>query len=245
MINVGITERGDAGLDFSWTKRLMRANIIISKNLNDQLIYCLIKHKDRVIFHMTCTGWGSSFMEPNVPEPYFSYQQVEKLLNAGFPLKQLVLRVDPIIPTVVGRLISEVALDLFSLLAGDNKLRVRYSFLDMYPHVKERFRQHKMPLPYTSFKAPDDEIHNTLEMLSKYTKYYDFESCAEDTIHKIGCISHKDLEALGISDDFNETRAPQQRQGCLCPGASKVELLRNTTCCQHGCLYCYWKDRCY
>ena len=42
MINFGITERGDAGLDFEWENHLQPGNIIISKSLNDKLIEKLV-----------------------------------------------------------------------------------------------------------------------------------------------------------------------------------------------------------
>ena len=45
-IKFGITEAGDAGLDFSWSDKLLDGNIIITKHLtpqNTKLINLLIK----------------------------------------------------------------------------------------------------------------------------------------------------------------------------------------------------------
>jgi len=98
MFKIGVTERGDAGLDFSWIDKLYSANIIISKNLNDTLIDNLIKNKDKIIFHMTCTGYGNTILEPNVPNVLYNRKQIDKLIDLGFPVKQIVLRIDPIIP---------------------------------------------------------------------------------------------------------------------------------------------------
>ena len=42
---VGITERGDGGLDFSWVDKIkdLKACIVISKNINDKLIKHLLE----------------------------------------------------------------------------------------------------------------------------------------------------------------------------------------------------------
>lgn len=51
-IKIGVTERGDAGIDFSWVQKLYPANVIIFKNLNDKLIDNLVRNKDKIIFHI-------------------------------------------------------------------------------------------------------------------------------------------------------------------------------------------------
>ena len=62
---IGITERGDAGLDFWWVKKIdnHRFNILITKNLNDEFID-LVKSRDNIIVHATITGYGGSKLEP-------------------------------------------------------------------------------------------------------------------------------------------------------------------------------------
>ena len=235
-MKVGITERGDAGVDFSWEKKLLPANIIISKDLNDKLIEKLVEHKDKVIFHMTCTGFGSSKLEPNVKSPVYTKEQFNKLINAGFPVNQVVLRIDPIIPVNWG---IDVLNNMLQYFSDTGIKRVRYSFLDLYPHVKERFKQEGVALPYNTFCASDEMIANALNVIEKYSSIYEFEACAENTPHKLGCISNKDLSILGIESD--EEPCGFQRKGCLCI-AGKTELLTNKTRCKHKCLYCYWKD---
>ena len=53
MIKFGITEAGDAGLDFSWKNKLLEGNIIITKHMtvkNKILNELLLKNKDRIAF---------------------------------------------------------------------------------------------------------------------------------------------------------------------------------------------------
>jgi hypothetical protein len=109
----------------------------------------------------------------------------------------------------------------------------------MYSHVKERFNKAGIPLPYNSFMAPKYMINNTLRLLDTYEGIYEFESCAENTKHQVGCISQKDLDILGINEKL-ETGG-FQRAGCMC-AAGKTELLNSKKQCNHKCIYCYWRN---
>jgi len=235
LMYIGITERGDAGLDLSWVNKLYDANILITKNPNDEFIEEVLKQQNKIILHITCTGYGESILEPNVPTWTRVKSQVSKLIALGFPSEQIVLRVDPIIPTQkVLNLIEEI---IFSFAILGIK-RIRYSFLDMYPHIKERFKKAKVKLPYESFTAPQYMIENTIKLFDEFNNL-EFESCAENTKHKLGCISQKDLNILGVK--MPDLPGGFQRNGCLCLGYKK-ELLSNKKRCPSQCLYCYWKD---
>lgn len=236
MVKIGITERGDAGVDFSWVDKLLPINIIISKNLNDGLINAPIEHKDKIIFHMTCTGYGETALEPNVPNWAWTHSQIKKLIDSGFPVEQIVLRVDPIIPTKRG---IERAEDMLENFMDTGIRRVRYSFIDMYPHVKKRFKDAGLPLPYETFAPPSNAVLSAVEMMNRFEEHYHFESCAENTKHQMGCISPLDFQILGVYND--NFAGGYQRRGCMCL-AGKTELLNSKTRCQHQCLYCYWKD---
>jgi hypothetical protein len=234
-IKIGVTEQGDAGLDLSWAQRLCPINIIISKELTPSLALRLLQYQEYVIFHATCTGWGGSSMEPNVPPPVQMYHDVKALLMKEFPASHMVLRIDPIIPTEEGIERAESILKLF----GDTEIRrVRFSFLDMYPHIRERFRAAGVDLPYQTFTAPEKMRVDALKMLHRYETRYELESCAEDTPYQVGCVSQKDFGILGIP--FEQKPGGFQRPGCLCC-SGKTELLHSKKQCSHGCLYCYWK----
>ena len=218
MIKFGVTEAGDAGLDFSWKDKLLEGNIIITKHMtvkNKTLNKLLLNNKDRIILHATCTGYGGTRMEPNVPKPYEIYQGVRELINAGFPASHIVLRVDPIIPTLKG--IDKMTQPLI-LFEDTGVKRVRYSIIDMYRHVKQRFMKEYGSLPFDSFKAPNYMVENLLEAIEPY----------------------RDYEILGI-DPSLVSLGGFQRSTCACC-AGKTELLSNKKRCPSGCLYCYWKD---
>lgn len=191
--------------------------------------------------HCTCTGFGKTYLEQNVPKYTDQLAMLCKLIERGFPKSQCVLRIDPIIPDGVGyacRVIAE-AFRLGLLL----EMRVRISILDNYPHVRKRFQDIGAGVLYGGNFSPSAAGFMTVKTaLSKYPLTY--ETCAEPRLmgamfEHIGCISKKDLDILGIR--FTDaTINPQSRHGCLCLGC-KTELLTNKYPCPNGCLYCYWK----
>ena len=236
----GITEAGDAGLDFSWADKLLDGNIIITKHLttkNTQLLKLLIENQDKIILHATCTGFGGTKMEPNVPKPIEVYEGIQELIKQGFPVNQIVLRTDPTIPTEKG---IERVVNVWELFKDSGIKRVRYSIIDMYSHAKERILEEYGKLPFEGFKAPQYMINNLLNAMEPYRRYYSFAACAEDLPDRIGCISKTDYEILGL-DTSTIQEGGFQRKTCACC-AGKTELLTHKKRCPSGCLYCYWKD---
>ena len=82
-------------------------------------------------------------------------------------------------------------------------------------------------------------IDNAIRMLDCYEDKYELEACAENTKHQLGCISQKDFDILGITEQAEP--AGFQRKGCMCI-AGKTELLSSKVQCPNKCLYCYWKN---
>lgn len=237
-MKIGITEAGDAGLDFSWVNKLFNINIIITKHLttkNMEFINALIEHKDKIILHVTCTGFGGTKMEPNVPTPEQVYNGVKLLIACGFPIEQIVLRTDPIIPTTKG---LEKVKKVWELFADTGIKRCRYSVIDMYKHTKERIREVYGTVPFETFQAPKQMIDALRHEIETFG-VYNFESCAENLPEQIGCVSKRDFDILSIP--FENGDGGFQRKGCLCV-AGKTELLTTKKRCSSGCLYCYWRD---
>jgi DNA repair photolyase len=230
---IGITECGDAGLDFSWVEQMptMDFAILITKNVNDKFIKEVVKVKEKVIVHATITGMGGTVVEPRVPPVSISIGQLKRLINAGFPASQIVLRVDPIIPTPKG---IRTATSVLDAAEGLGIKRCRVSILDMYNHVKARFRNANIPIPEYDLQQAYKDV---FEALKPYMNRWDFEACAENFPFQTGCISQRDADILGSNVVLMGNKG--QRKGCLCP-RNKSEMLTHKSQCQHGCLYCYW-----
>jgi hypothetical protein len=226
---IGITERGDAGLNFYWEKEYGLQGcdgvILITKHLSDHFIQRAVEYNS--IVHATITGHGGTVIEPNVPPADESAKLFAKLVET-LGVDRVVLRIDPIIPTFDH---LSTAKKVYEALKGYNT-RIRISFLDNYPHVKARFQAAGLePLKY-SFHAP---LGGRMEMASFFPGT---EICGEPGMECTGCVSERDLRTLGIEPP--ESLVGFQRAACKCL-AVKRELLKHRGQCASGCLYCYWK----
>ena len=264
-MKIGITERGDAGLDFTWYEAV-KANkvdgaVLITKNITSEFtdkVLELHNCNKRLIVMATCTGFGGTVVEPNVPVYTKQLEFLKTLINKGFPKKQCVLRIDPIFPTEKGIKKVRKVIEYADEIGALNGVRVRVSILDEYPHVKQRFRNAGLPTVYEEGKTDEFfSITRAAIALHNLHKEYgiSFYTCAEPRLIKFlktmygedqkvciaqGCISNEDLVIMGL----HEVDLPikkQKREGCLCLSC-KTELLKNKTRCPNGCLYCYWKD---
>lgn len=245
-MKIGITERGDPSIDFSWVEKSEKMDgvILITKNLTDKMIDEVKKNLGKYIFHITCTGYGGTIIEPNIPNFQHQLKQAKKLLDIGVPVDRIVIRIDPIIPTVKG---MNVAGKVFLNAISMGFKRFRVSVMDAYPHVRERMRQNGIEPPYGDmFTAPQEMFENVDSVVRQLKKLHpdiSIESCAEGKLKETtqtGCVSKKDLDILGIKYD-NVDNAGYQRKGCLCCSA-KTELLLDKKQCPYKCMYCYWKN---
>ena len=255
---IGITEAGDAGLDLSWEDKLDSVDgaILITKRLSHEFFDAVLRHKDKVIVHATVTGYGKTVVEPNVPTSGWQLGSASALVKCGFPKEQIVIRVDPIIPTTKG-CVRACNVMRTAILLGFNRFRI--SLIDMYPHVRERFSEAGLPIPYDGKFSPSKEDYGNVNAvvlackmlyqgLLRPAKELRIEACAEpglftdDRIGVIqcGCISAYDLALLGLDAD-DADQAGHQRKNCLCY-SGKVELLQTKQQCPHKCLYCYWRQ---
>ena len=237
---VGVTESGEVAFDLSVFDRLYLANIIITKRLTDKVIEKLVENSSRIILHMTCTGMGGSKVEPFVPTVDQTYEKIVKLIESGFPVEHIVLRVDPIVPTDKG---TDTALAVIEKFGQTGIKRVRYSILYMYAHVKERFTKAGFPIPYSTFHAPLTVRQEIARKVNETCQKFGMtaEACGEPGIESCSCLSQKDIDILGLTDTIILQGNAEQRTNCHCP-ANKKELLTNQAKkCPNGCAYCFWR----
>lgn len=273
MPKIGITEAGDASIDLSWTKKAWKMDlmILITKNVTDEFIRTVIPFRDKTIVHATCTGWGGTILEPGVPDWRHQLEQVKKLIYEGFPGEQVVLRIDPIIPTKKGLAKFEEIVSA----AYPTVDRFRISVLDNYGHVQRRFADSGLPVLYNGlFNPPEETFAEVDAVIAKLVKRYPescFEACAEMKLKwplQIGCVSWKDMRMFGLVPE--RVKRQPSRTGCRCE--EKTEMLSYAhfhycsmknkeispkdsceagscaTCrshqvygCANRCLYCYWR----
>lgn len=258
-LKIGITESTDPSYDTSWRNKITGVDglIIITKNIRDEDMRRLIQDaadKKPVIVHATCTGWGGTKIEPNVPELESTMWAIENLIHNGFPARNIVLRLDPILPTKEGLERAESVLAALEQLnvrlqSEEQKIvRVRVSVMDNYKHVVKRFvDKGLLPLYNGKFQADYPELRKVIDLLGRHSDF-EYSACAETRLVEIskgmvvaeGCISKKDLDIMELIPD-TAYENPQNRKGCHCL-ACKTELLAKTNhTCPLKCLYCYWK----
>lgn len=257
-LKIGITENSDPSHDKTWIRKLKNIDglILVTKGLAHPGMAkeaFTAHYTVPTILHCTCTGWGGTAMEPGVPEVGETMKALEDLILDGFPAKNVVLRIDPIIPTGDGLVCVDKVLRLLTELndnishTGQQVTRVRVSIMDNYKHVMKRFQEAGYePLYGRKFQADFPEIRKVIAVLKMYPEFA-YSGCAETNLAKMsegmvkpqGCISKEDLEMMGFSGElFYEN--PQNRSGCHCLSC-KTEVLQKNHTCPHGCLYCYWK----
>lgn len=239
---IGITEAGDPSFRLDIFDHLYDGNIIITKRLTDKLIEKLIEHKDKCILHFTVTGMGGTKIEPFVPALETSISKCNKLIENGFPVEQIVLRIDPVVPTQKG---LETSLNVIDTFKDTGIKRLRISFLDMYKHVKERFTESNINLPYETFHAnlkTRKEAYNALYLKANECGFTIIQTCGEPDFESTPCISQMDVDILGLTEKIKLIDEKGQRKNCHCP-SNKKELIvgEKPHRCENNCLYCFWK----
>ena len=251
---IGVTEQGDAGYDLSWARKIYTRKVdaailitkCLSRGMGRELLSLQEQGYENIIVHCGCTGRGGTVIEPGAPKYKVQLQSLRKLIDAGFPIERCVLRIDPIIPDSDGLNAAWRVLTAAQELFDMQKLRVRISVVDDYPHVKVRFRAAGLPeiYPGTQFQANAEQFSQVRKLCGMFPGIL-FETCAEKqlsgpNIVARGCVSDEDLARCGIERLGDQGTNPQNRSGCLCL-RGKVELLNHRGQCKNGCLYCYWK----
>lgn len=237
---VGITEGSDPSLETKnwqrWVFEFRRPAILVSKD-PVQMFNFLKEYPDaNVINHCTITGLAGTVLEPNSPDVHASILGFWALAKLFGP-ERVVLRIDPIFPygkflTKAISVHKEVVKRWGTRFPGA-KLRVRISFMDMYPHVRERFHKLKIDIPWGG------DFHAPLARRSLVWRHLGQpEVCGEPGLASIGCVSNWDLDILGVKK--RTTAVTGQRRACACL-AVKRELQTQRGRCPFKCVYCYWK----
>jgi len=221
---IGITERADPTINTKWQPWVNSGHPAILITKMPRLLFPMLRAKENIIVHCTITGLGATPVEPNIDPPKVSLEYYHKFCRLLGP-ERVVLRIDPIVHwwTHSSKL---------KKLAKEAEGRLRISFLDLYPHSRQRFLDAGLVAPQITFhKSLEDRIW-IWENLGKP------EVCAEPGLPNVPCVSKLDCEILGVEPSSHK-KGQRRNCGCL---ANKTELCTWPPKCTYGCLYCYWKD---
>jgi DNA repair photolyase len=236
---VGITEGSDPSIETKnwqhWVFEQERPAILISKDPLQMFKHLQNNATANIIIHCTITGLAKTALEPNIPSLESSIHGFFRLAKLFGP-ERVVLRIDPIFP--YGKFLAkaigvhkEVSSKWEKRYSG-TKLRVRISFMDMYPHVQARFAKLGVTIPWgNNFHAPLARRSLVWRHLGQP------EVCGEPEMAVTGCISDLDLDILGVKK--RSTAVTGQRRACACLSVKRELQPRGQ--CAFKCAYCYWR----
>lgn len=259
---IGVTEAGDAGIDLSWFDKikngafdgaLLITKVSYLKSFQEKALE--LNETKPVIIHAGITGWGGTPMEPALKPYNEALASIRQFIDNGFPAEQIVLRVDPIIPTDEGIRRAQSVITEAKAVIPDVK-RIRISIYDDYHNSRaEMIRRGYEPVDnFTKWKneqerrpSPDVVRRVAEALLAVADDNQHFELCAEpelaaaypDRFHWFGCVSQKDCDIMGITVPEGTRINGQNRFGCRCLQL-KTEVLSNKRRCPNNCAYCYW-----
>lgn len=130
----------DPTLNWNWTQKLTDINVITTKVLTDKFISFCVANKHRIFIHFVCNGTGETPLEPNIPNLKKSFFSLKALIDAGFPQKQILVIVKPIIQNDNGIKSVKLMMQLFSKF---KELRLRYVRFELLKNYKHDFANQK------------------------------------------------------------------------------------------------------
>lgn len=80
-----------------WRNKLTEINVFNTKRLSDEFIEICLQEKNRMFLHVNISGMGQTPFEPNIPSVKETFFQIRKLIISGFPQKQILVVVNPIL----------------------------------------------------------------------------------------------------------------------------------------------------
>lgn len=105
---------GDPTKNLNWIPKLEDINIIQTKVLTDQFIETVLLNKSRIFLHIVITGMAQTVFEPNIPSVKDMFFMIQKLIKGGFPQKQILVVVNPVVPNENGLKSLELLLRVFT-----------------------------------------------------------------------------------------------------------------------------------
>jgi hypothetical protein len=98
-------------------------NVIRTKRISNDLIHLCLSNINTFFLHVYITGLSKTPFEKNIPSVKETFYQIKKLIDGGFPQKQILVVVDPLIPNDNGLNVLKLLLRVFTEF---KELRLRF-----------------------------------------------------------------------------------------------------------------------
>lgn len=97
--------------------------IIETKRLSKEFCDFVLQNKHRIYLHVVINGMGKTPLEPNIPSVGETFYALKGLIDSGFPQKQILVVINPILPNDNGLKALKLLLRAFTEF---NALRLRF-----------------------------------------------------------------------------------------------------------------------
>ena len=199
---------------------------------------------DHIYMHVTITGLGSSFLEPNTSPYLDTIDLLPRLIDVVESPQRINVRFDPILNLVheTGTILCN--LDLFPTIAVGCKeqgvTEFTTSWMAAYPKVKRRLSN----LGFVKFEADDALKRKQAEKLNHWAKTLGINikgCCTQPYLPGYGCVNGRRLSYLHPKKDECTLEKPTgQRALCICTLSRDIGWYFS---CPNGCAYCYGQPK--
>ena len=230
-----------------WKDKLTDINIINTKNITDEFINICIENKNKIYLHINITGMGQTRFEPNIPTVKYIFFVIKKLIDLGFPQKQILVIVNPILPNDNGLNALKLLLKLFTEYKFLRLRFVRFNVLQYYVNennqkiIKNKNITNRNEIkPYLNYLINSDSFwKDYYKLLDEYKSIVSVDSGDE------ALIGVRELMAFSINNEWINSDNTRDKIIHYEKGNKYkpiVNLLseKKAIRCSNRCLLCSW-----
>lgn len=203
-----------------------------------------LQEYDQLYFHVSITGLGSHFLEPNIPPYEETISFLPKVIDLAGTPRRVSVRFDPIINVIHkgGKTISNF--HLFPHVAegsvGHGITRFIISWMSVYSKVRRRLEV----LGLSELQADESIKEKQAKELKAWEKRLGIcvkGCCTQPFFPASGCIDGKLLSELHPKGEKCSLEKPLgQRPSCKCTKSIDIGWYYE---CPNGCVYCYGQPK--
>ena len=201
---VGYWKSGDPSHNCGYIEScLEEINIIRTRNLSDEFNQMLVRNKHRVFLHLLISGLNNTIVEPNIPPVRHIFNKLIDLINAGFPQKQILVIVDPVIQNDNGLKTLELILRAFTEYKNIRLRFIRFCLLRYKDENGKTIIANPLIMNRTGIIKVLPFIRKTPDFYSRYKAMlarYQSIICVDDGME--ATIGIRELSALGYKNEW-------------------------------------------
>ncbi len=234
--------------------KLTDINIIETRNFTEEFIKFCLENRNKIFLHVVISGMGKTVFEPNIPDVRYMFMGLKYLINNGFPQKQILVVVKPILPNDNGLKALKLLLRLFTEF---KPLRLRFIRFNVLTYTQLKTKDGRLINKYVPGNeniAKRQSTRNVMQYLNKtndfWKDYYklidDYNAIISVDKGEEALIGVRELIAFGITNDWVNQEGKHEKIIAYEKG-NKFKPIVNiispkfATRCSNRCLLCPFK----